>query len=173
MSHFSAQSAAIWHHVVKQHQSGSDHDFAEAVNRFLGDDIDRIAILRHELRSRNRATALFLLARLPTTELQELFDELVYLASFSHGAVQVVRNAIRSLPRAWVLDRIESAAEPILTRGSDDEYRRLLELYTQLDHHAAEKLARRAIAHHDSDIREAGEDFLKQLGGSTGQTGTP
>jgi hypothetical protein len=43
------QSAIIWQYVVEQHQSGSDHGFAEAVHRSLSSDVDRVAMLRHAL----------------------------------------------------------------------------------------------------------------------------
>ena len=55
------------------------------------------------------------------------------------------------------------AVEPYLCTGSYDEYRRFLELYRALDRELAWKLARRAAAHGDEDIREAGEDFLESL----------
>lgn len=165
MSHLSSQiSVTVWRNLVEKHHSGNDDDFAESLNRFLANDVDRVTVLKQALRGKDRATAVYVLPRLPVSELQELFDELVFLTSFSHGAVQVVRDVILSLPREWVLNRIEDVAEPLLANGTYDEYRRLLELYMEMDHHRAKKLALRAAASGDSDIREAGEDFLRRLG---------
>ncbi|WP_169238278.1 hypothetical protein [Candidatus Roseilinea sp. NK_OTU-006] len=157
-------SVAVWRNLVEKHHSGNDDDFAESISRFLANDIDRVAVMKQALRGKDRATAVYVLPRLPVSELQELFEELVFLASFSHGAVQAVRNVILSLPREWILDRIEDAAEPLLVNGTYDEYRRLLELYMDMDRHRAKKLALRAAASHDNDIKETGEDFLRRLG---------
>jgi hypothetical protein len=41
-----------------------------------------------------------------------------------------------------------------------EEYRPLLELYSLFDRDLTVRLARRAAAHDDTDIKEAGEDFL-------------
>ncbi|MDX1945770.1 MAG: hypothetical protein SFU86_10270 [Pirellulaceae bacterium] len=98
----------------------------------------------------------------------ELFPDLVHLASWQHGLIQSARDAIRRLPRAWVLARIEAEAEPLLAGSSEqaqfEEYRRLLELYEQLgDSALIRRLAERAAAHHDEDVREAGQDTLGRL----------
>ncbi len=47
----------------------------------------------------------------------------------------------------------------ILRKGTDDEYRRFLELYELLDKNLLSDLANRAAASSDPDTREAGEDF--------------
>ena len=111
----------------------------------------------------DRVTALYIARWLSADELMQVFGELVRLASFAHGSVQTVRDLLLSLPREWVLTHIEEAAEPQLHDGTYDEYRRLLELYIQLDHDLTLKLARRALMHSDPGIREAGEDFLDIL----------
>ena len=58
---------------------------------------------------------------------------------------------------------MEALAEPLLADGTDDEYRRFLELYSELDNDLARKLAQRAAQHIDLHVREAGEDFLTIL----------
>ena len=63
------------------------------------------------------------------------------LAFFVHLACQcqnnaninLGRNAILSLPHEWVCRSIQSVAEAQLTLSDEWEYRRLLELYEQLD----------------------------------------
>jgi hypothetical protein len=164
MKHRPSPSASdLWDYVVEQHITGSADDFAKAANLFLANGMDRIPILKKALRGNERATAIVLLARLSLSELQQLFDELIFLASFSHGRIQAIRDAILSLPGQWVLDHIEANMEPLLVNGTYAEYRQLLELYVLIDRSAAKKLALRAIAHPDRDVKEAGEDFLQEL----------
>lgn len=137
---------------------------ASAADAILAlDRAARTALLHEALRGRDRQAALALLPRLPAPDLEPLFADLVFLASFSHGPIQLVRDAIRSLPREWVLAHIEPAAEPLLRRGDWDTYRRLLELYEQLDPDLTRRLAERAAVQPDPDTREAGEDFLRRL----------
>jgi hypothetical protein len=73
------------------------------------------------------------------------------------------QDVILRLPREWLLDRIESVAEPLLQNGSYDDYRRFLELYIKIDPLLTERLAMKAAASSDSDIREADEDFMEIL----------
>lgn len=158
----SRNDIAIWHRVVETHKA-----FALASREFLSEGVDRVGLIRHALRSEDKMTAIYLLAHLETSELAQLFNDLVFQASFSHGAIQLVRKTILSLPRDWVMANIEEAAEPLLQGGTYDEYRRLLELYVELDHDLALKLARRALAQADENIREAGEDFMRKLSSIT------
>ena len=123
----------------------------------------RTALLHEALRGRDRQAALALLPRLQAEDLEPLFSDLVFLASFSHGPIQLVRDAIRSLPREWVLAHSEPAAEPVLRRGDWDTYRRLLELYEQLDPDLTPRLAERAAVRPDPDTREAGDEFLRRI----------
>jgi hypothetical protein len=131
----------------------------------MRNEIDRVAIIQRAIQlERDTATVLIVLQSLPTTELAHLFPELVRLASKLQGGAEVVRNAIHSLPRAWVVAHIEAIAELLLEReDAIDEYRRLLELYCTLDRDLTLRLAKKAIRHPNAEISEAGEDFLKML----------
>lgn len=161
----SERDAAIWGRLVESYLA-----FAEATRQFQAPTVDRVAVMRRALLGSDKYAAYYMLDRLTTSELMELFDELIYRASYAHGSIQTVRSAIQALPREWVLERIEAAAEPYLQGGPDhetgteDEYRRFLELYMQLDRNLALKLARRAAEHSDPLIREAGEETLDELG---------
>lgn len=154
----SENDIAVWKHLVATYEA-----FALALRDFLAEDVDRVSLIRSTLRSSNKNTAIYMLQYLRPSELQSLFDDLVFFSSFAHGCVQTVREVIVSLPREWVLANIEKVAEPLLREGTYDEYRRLLELYVKLDHNLALKLAQRAAAQADEDIKEAGEDFLEKL----------
>jgi hypothetical protein len=158
--HLSHNDITVWQKLVEQHKA-----FALALKEFFAEGVDRVALMKDGLRSQDRATAIYLLTYLKVSELEGLWPELIYLASFSHGAIKTIRDAILSLPQEWVLARIEEAVEPLLQQGTYDEYRRFLELYIDLDHELALKLALRAVEHSDFDIREAGEDTLKKLKG--------
>jgi hypothetical protein len=166
----SNDSSVRWHRLVASHQA-----FAGALQEFLAEGAERVAVLREALRGSDRNTALYVAAALTLSERMDLFPEWVFLASWTHGAIQAARDVILSLPREWVRARIEREAEPFLRDGTDDEYRRFLELYAVLDRELALTLARRAAVHADPDIRAAGEDFLDKLGAAlrgAGKDGT-
>ena len=74
-----------------------------------------------------------------------------------------MRVAVARLPLDWVLEHIEAVAEPLLAEGDYDNYGRMIELYGVVDRELALKLARRAMAHDDPDIRETGAHALNWL----------
>jgi hypothetical protein len=124
----------------------------------------KIAVLKKALQNpTERGTALRLLECLSIEERQRLFDDLLDLASVSHSDIELCRQAILSFPKNWLLANIEASAEPLLQNGTYEEYRRLLELYIQIDETLTKRLANRAIQHEYLDISEAGEDFQKYL----------
>lgn len=150
---------SLWKRLVNTYM-----EFGLVLQEFISRDVDRVAIIKSALNSEDRVIAISLLRYLNVTDLKRLFDQLVFLSSFSHGAISTIREVILSMPRDWVLSNIESTAEKFLTNGTYDEYRRILELYNELDQDLTSKLARRAMSNSDDDIREAGEDFLLKLG---------
>lgn len=145
----------VWNQV-----SSSYIAFAQALKDFLAEDVDRVDIMKKALMDKDRHTAIYLLQYLSQSEQIQLFPELIFLTSFSHGAVETVRQVIISMPREWVLNYIEQTAEPYLKNGTYDEYRRFLELYSELDHEMTLRLAKRALKQDDPDVREVGAEFL-------------
>jgi hypothetical protein len=142
----------------------SETKFIKARMDFLARSTDRAGEIHCALLNPlYRGTALRILPYLSTEERQQLFDDLLYLASTTHSDIATSREAILSLPREWVLANIESKAESLLRTGTYEEYRRLLELYIELDRGITEKLASRAVQSDDPDTREAGHDFLDRL----------
>lgn len=142
----------------------------DAEKEFISARMDLFARCRAELvelvrrgLDEDRITALGVASMLSVEELQKLFGDLLSLASFGHGQIQKCRDLIVSLPKEWVLANIERAAEPLLESNEYEEYQRLLELYSELDHDLAVNLALRAAAHADDDIKEAGRHFLEML----------
>ncbi len=149
----------LWRNVVT-----SENDYFNSRYDFLNNCSDRVSAIKKALHAvGERATALRLIEYLKIEERQSLFNELVDLASVSHSDIELCRQAILSLPKTWILENIEKSAEPLLKNGTDEEYRRLLELYFEIDYSLTERLAKRALQHDDPDIREAGEDFQNYL----------
>lgn len=153
-----SKNSITWARLVESHKN-----FTLALQDFFEKEVDRVGILRSALRGNDRFTAISIAGYLTKDELLQLFPDLLSLASFSHGAIETVRDLIKSLPLERVLDNIEQVAEPLLNEGGYDEYRRLLELYVEIDRDLAIKLAKKALENSDYDIREAGEDFMKKL----------
>lgn len=148
----------LWSQLVHHHSQ-----LQGILQDFLSSNIDRVTILRVALQQGELAAVLYVAQFMSEVELAELFFEWVDLASNAHRHVAAARRIILSLPRDWVISHIEATADSLLQQGTEDEYRRLLELYVQLDWHLTQRLAQRAVQHHDAEIREAGNDFLALL----------
>jgi hypothetical protein len=77
----------------------------------------------------------------------------------SMPAITRGRTEILALPRERVLEIIESVAAETLPLSEEWEYRRLLELYQDLDAGLLQRLVASGLASDDPAIREAAEDF--------------
>jgi hypothetical protein len=77
--------------------------------------------------------------------------------------IELGRASLLALPREWVLQHIEEAAEPLLRAEEEWEYRRLLEVCWKLDFELVRKLASRGMGSENPEVRETGEDCLKEL----------
>jgi len=158
MNQQTASAAEIlWGQMVE-----ADTNFSIAFRAFFSEGVDRVPTVRAGLRSggMGQAVALRVFPYLDISERMRLFSDLVFLASAAHGSIDAVRHQILLLPREWVLETIEQEAEPLLRQGTYDEYRRFLELYELLGaRDLVRRLALRAAASPDPDIREAGEDY--------------
>ena len=151
--------SALWRQLLN-----SEIAFQKARMNFHAGCTDKVSVIQKALRDPvQRGTALRYLPYMTIEERQQLFDDLLYLASVGHADIALCRQIILSLPKEWVVSNIESCAEPLLAKGTDEEYRRLLELYVDLDRNLALRLAKRALQHNVPDIREAGEDFMEFL----------
>ena len=106
------------------------------------------------------------LEAVPTLEAQTGEAVLRYLLGLAcqaqHSANIVLgRRALWGLPRAWVLLHIERCAEPLLELGDEWEYRRLLEVYQQLDADLVHRLALRGLTSPESEIRETAQEWFE------------
>ena len=138
-------------------------EYSKALREFFSERVDRVALIRQALRTDDWYVALDVASYLKEEDHKQLFDLWVSGASYQKS-VHIYRKFILSLPREWVLERIEAEAERHLSEGGLEEYRRLLELYLLLDEELTRKLAQRALAHSDPDVIEAGQDFIEILG---------
>lgn len=149
----------LWQKVFDQETA-----YIQSRQDFLNNCFDRIGLIKKALHNPSeRGTALRLIEYLKLEERQSLFDDLIDLASVSQSDIELCRKVILSLPKNWLLANIEKSAEPLLQDGTDEEYRRLLELYLDIDRELTKRLAHRAVEHDDPDIREVGEEFQHYL----------
>jgi tetratricopeptide (TPR) repeat protein len=154
-------SMELWDSVVDEFGRG-----VAAPADFFRPGVDRVGLIRGALKlpgGNNRAAAVALLKKMSPEEKQFLFPELIHLARSAHGPVGAIREIICSLPREWVLERIDAQVEPILRNEEYDDYWMFLELYEKLDPTRAVKLARRAAGSADAAIRELGLESLANL----------
>ena len=137
-----------------------------AQQEFLTRSANRVGVLREAMRTFgiHGHAALRLLRQVTIDEQEQAFPELIQAARYANGPIGYVRDLILALPRTtWVLAHIDALVEPILAGEEYDDYWVFLELYEQLDPERAMKLARRAIAHADPEIREVGELAMERL----------
>jgi len=148
----------LWDSVVDEFVQG-----VAAPADFFRPGVDRVALIRGALKlpsGKNRLAAVALLQKMPLEEKQHLFPELIQLARSAHGPIGAVREIIFSLPREWVLGRIDAQVEPILRNEEYDDYWMFLELYEKLDPVRAVNLARRAAGSANAAIRDLGSERL-------------
>ena len=156
---------AAWREVVEASDQLAQAmlTYDKAKRDFLRFRAVRGAILRRELRTRHWKPALDTAQRLSDSEHLDLLPELLRLSTVGHGMIGTVRTIITSAPRSEVLQRIEAEVEPYLIQGTDEDYRRVIELFLLLDTQMAETLANRAAKHTDPEISEVGREFLLKL----------
>lgn len=142
----------------------SEITYIQTRQEFLKHSTNRVELIEKALHNpAERGTALRLIEYCTIEECQILFDDLVNLASVYHSDIELVRKVILSLPKTWLLANIENSAEPLLKDGTDEEYRRLLELYIHIDEELTQKLVNQALNHPDPDIQEVGSDFQRYM----------
>lgn len=102
-------------------------------------------------------------AALPAPQADRVIAEILSCAcQATHASpIELGRDAAASLPRPWLLKRIEGIADRTLNYDDDWEYRRLLELYERLDAGLLSRLASSGIASPNDDIAEAAQDFSR------------
>lgn len=154
---------------LSEHDVVAWNELAESYKRyilahqaFFRSPVDRVSLIRQALHTRDRLVAVEMARYLSPSEHEQLFPEWIYW-SRAQGCLPAVRSYILSLPKEWVMEHIEDEVEPYLREGTEEDFRRYLELYYALDRSLTKKLARRAIGHPNQAIQEAGKDFLSKV----------
>ena len=124
---------------------------------------DRVTLLRTGLNSLERVDVIPLLPNLKQDDLKGIFDELIHLASFSHGSIERIREAIRALPHEWIVQNIEQSVDRWLVDGNGDTYGHILGLLAEYDQPLVRKYANAAMHHEDPDVRDVALDFLNNV----------
>lgn len=70
------------------------------------------------------------------------------------------RSGLKSIPRSWLLSNIEREAQLLLNMDDEWEFRRLAEVYFELDIDLAKELARLGVESKNEEVVEAAEDLL-------------
>jgi hypothetical protein len=155
----SARALALWEAVLAAERARREAWLA------LFEDRSQLApVLRRGLHDPgSRAVALEVASKLKPSELQELLPELLDLATYVHGLTRRAREVIMILPRDWLANSIERAAERVIEYGEEEQFRLLHAIYTDIDRALAKNLAQRALSHPDEDVREAGREFLSDF----------
>ena len=150
-----SQDLTLWQELVDQ-----AHAYQQANQAFFQNCQDRLAVIKQALHHpTQRKVALDFCCYLTLEERQSLLDDLVALASVGHSDIEQVRQIILSLPQNWLLNNIENGANQVLEKATDEEYRRLLELYVKIHISITRKLIKQALNSDDLDICEVGQDF--------------
>jgi len=142
--------------------------FEEELSRFVGQGSAILPAVREGIRRWEgppmgavpRMVGLRVARSVPEPLLRELLPELVFLCSWPNGMLGAALDLILSLPRDWVLSRVEEIAEPILSAGPED-WPYILRLYRHLDPNLHSHLLARAAASPDPEIRYAAKQLEK------------
>jgi hypothetical protein len=154
----SNDSSSSWLALERAHAG-----FLEQLRLFLSGDKEEKTKLLQERYQTNPRLVIDVLEQLNPEDLKALLPFLIEHTRSVHGHLQTLRRLFLLLPNRWLVENVEPAVEPWLQTGDDEYYRRFLELYYLIDRKLTHRLAERAVASNNPDVRDAGTDFLKRL----------
>lgn len=138
-----------------------EKEFFIAKKNFLTECSDKMYILSRAMRQPvERSTALRLLQDLPCFEREMFLSDLIFLASWGHKDIDLVRKIIIDMNRELVLQKIDEYASEILIEGGEEEFRCLFALFRMLDKELLKGYINKALSHEAAGIREMGQEFL-------------
>lgn len=73
-----------------------------------------------------------------------------------------VQKIILSLPKSYLVENIEAAAEPTLRHNNFLDWVSILSLYEEIDPQLSVRLAKRMVHHSDADLNEWGREHLEE-----------
>jgi hypothetical protein len=155
---------AQWKHFLQVYQA-----YTVAKRDLLLNDAEQITevIGKASILPEQRAAALDVAKSLSPEQLQMIISNLLAIASSLNGQMDTARDLILTIPRTWLLEHIEDAAESVLMREDDEDYRGLFELYLRIERQLARRLAERAVASQKPEVVEAGKYFMEVLNRGT------
>lgn len=105
-----------------------------------------------------------LIVTLPDDVTTSVLEYLISMAcEAQHIAnIEIGRRALVAIPLVWLSDRLHQIADRTLNLADDWECRRLIELYSLFDNSLAERFAKSCVSSSDTEIAEAGQDFLDE-----------
>ena len=74
--------------------------------------------------------------------------------------IQLGRDGLKSIPRSWLPSNIDREAQLLLNMDDEWEYRRLAEIYFELDLDMAKNLAQLGLESKNEEVVEAAEDLV-------------
>jgi hypothetical protein len=105
-------------------------------------------------------------AELSPDQEQALLEHLLELCCrASHITnIELGRAGLLALPRAWLMERLPAAAEPLLRLEEYWEFLRLMEIVEALDADFLRTLIERGMRSPDPEVREVAEEWREALG---------
>ncbi len=146
-------------------------DYVRALEKFLDHKAQLIRqssdlkqVIEHGLAEEKISQALGLMRALNVEERKSFFERILEGASYQNPYHVGYRDLVLSFPKTWLLENIEKYAQPILS-GKDkyEEYMCLMGLFEKIDKQLAIRLAQHGVESDDADIRELGQEVLKDL----------
>lgn len=101
------------------------------------------------------------ISELPEAKSSKIINYFLELACKAQNMRNITlgREGIWSLPKNWISDRIERIANDSLDLEDEWEYRRLLEVFKELDIDLLNRLIERGLKSDNAEVVEAAEDF--------------
>ncbi len=151
----------LWQNLVNSYEAYIRAREAVFVNMSSS---ERVQLVGKSLHHPDTSPAAVAFAReMSVEERKQLLWDLVGLGSGFYGQTKYAHEVILSLPHDWLRENIEPIVDKVLEKGSEEEYRLMLSLYSKVDRTLTRKLAERAIQSQDDLIRDAGETYLEKL----------
>jgi hypothetical protein len=111
-----------------------------------------------------RGAALRVMKILPEERVRLHLQQLARLASVGHSDIALVRDVMMTkMDRRWLVENLDRHVEPILAKAEDEEeFRRIAELYQQLDPDLLKTHLARCASHANEEVREIASDSASQ-----------
>ncbi|WP_321418740.1 hypothetical protein [uncultured Desulfobacter sp.] len=126
---------------------------------------NKIEVLKKAIKKPSeRRVALELLLLLDDSIKISLLNQILSLATVGHSDIDKVREVIVTIPEKVLADALKEQFSELLRDGTDEEFRRLAELFSTLKNKEfLVRLVKEAKLHPSPDIQEVGDDFSEYI----------